>query len=98
MTNLGRLKHIIKMESKVAFDLNENNIPVISVKVKPSEDLRDKVAKKFIEDFGHSSWWCTAIFEQDGTMIITPITPQELEKQSRIMAAQVKGVIPLGEE
>lgn len=43
------------MLSKVKIDLNERNEPVIIIEWQPSDDLRDKVVKQFIEGFGYDS-------------------------------------------
>lgn len=43
------------MLSKVKIDLNERNEPVIIIEWQPSDDLRDKVVKQFIEGFGYES-------------------------------------------
>ncbi|TXI89740.1 MAG: hypothetical protein E6Q36_02895 [Chryseobacterium sp.] len=43
------------MKSKVVFDLDEGNSPVIEVFIENTEDVRDKIACRFKEGFGHSS-------------------------------------------
>lgn len=43
------------MKSKVTFDLNADNSPIIKAIIEYSEDVRDKIAKRFKEGFGHSS-------------------------------------------
>lgn len=64
------------MKSKVKFDLDDENDPIIVAEIENSEDLRDKVAKKFSDKLGFSSKYCRSIFHNrlDKTEIhITPI-------------------------
>jgi hypothetical protein len=43
------------MESKVKFDLNANNESVIVAQIVSSDDVRDKIARRFYEGLGTSS-------------------------------------------
>jgi hypothetical protein len=40
------------MESKITIDIYENGDPYISINLKPSEDLRDKVLGRFLTSSG----------------------------------------------
>lgn len=78
------------MYSKAKFDLDEQNQPVIRLTISnDTEDLRDVVAKQFTEHLGGSSCWCRIFCESgaDGLSYwtITPIKPDELQKESREM-------------
>lgn len=71
------------MLSKLQFDLNENNAPILRVIVSSSDDLRDKVAKRFIEGFQASSNFCKISFDEVDSRsisaIIEPLKEKELE-------------------
>lgn len=43
------------MKSRITFDLDGGNNPIIQVHTKHSDDVRDKIANQFVEGFGHSS-------------------------------------------
>lgn len=56
MSNLAGLKiNIILMKSKVTFDLDESNNPIIKAEIHLTDDIRDKVATRFNEGFGYTS-------------------------------------------
>lgn len=40
------------MKSKITIDLDENNTPVVLIKYESSEDVRDKMVKRFLEKIG----------------------------------------------
>lgn len=42
------------MRSKIMIDLDEDNQPIIKIDYFSSEDVRDKMVKKFLEGFGGS--------------------------------------------
>jgi len=52
------------MLSKVKIDLNERNEPIIVIEWQPSDDLRDKIVKQFIEGFGYDSNEAVMKFEK----------------------------------
>lgn len=43
------------MKSRVSIDLDDDNQPIINIIWKDSEDVRDKMVKKFLESFGSRS-------------------------------------------
>lgn len=43
------------MKSRISIDLDENNSPYISIQYSPSDDVRDKMVKRFLEGFGSES-------------------------------------------
>lgn len=45
------------MKSRITIDLDWDNQPIIKIEYSPSEDVRDKMVKKFLETFGGSSMW-----------------------------------------
>jgi hypothetical protein len=73
------------MESKAMFDIDSSNSPVIKLEVKSTTDLRDKVAKRFIEALGHESQWCEILSSGEGQYTIFPLTPAELRDKAECM-------------
>ncbi len=70
------------MKSKITIDLAEDNQPVILINYVPSEDVRDKMIKRFLETFGYESRWARMTFQSlpDGSIsTMRPIPPNELE-------------------
>lgn len=45
------------MKSRISIDVDYDNQPVIKIEYLESDDVRDKLVKKFMEDFGGSSMW-----------------------------------------
>lgn len=81
------------MKSRVTIDLDPFNNPVIKVEYSPSEDVRDKLVKRFLEGFYNTSVWCRASIDSlrnDGTlMVIRPIPPNEFENDSKEMRENI---------
>lgn len=73
------------MESKAMFDLDCDNNPVIKVEIKSTPDLRDKVAKRFIEAIGYDSQWCEILPSGEQQFIIFPLKPDELRRHAALM-------------
>lgn len=76
------------MLSKVQFDLSENNSPIIKATIQSSPDVRDTIAKKFIEAFAHQSTTCNVTFYQFDEkspviVYIEPVRPSEFKKEER---------------
>lgn len=44
------------MKSRISIDVDYDNQPVIKIEYYESEDVRDKLVKKFLETFGGSCW------------------------------------------
>jgi hypothetical protein len=85
------------MKSSLKFDLREdNNQPIIKVVIEDSEDLRDKVARKFGETIGYDSLFAWCMFENNTegkkTMFIEPVkdTLEELEKMKAAIENAIK--------
>lgn len=45
------------MKSRISIDVDIDNQPIIKIEYSPSEDVRDKLVKKFLETFGSESSW-----------------------------------------
>ncbi len=77
------------MQSKATFDLDQNNSPVIKIQVTSTDDVRDKIAKRFTETFVHGdSQWCEILPSGEGEYLIWPIKPDELRKTAKYMMAR----------
>lgn len=55
------------MRSKIMIDLDHDNQPIIKIDYYASEDVRDKMVKRFLETFGESSE-ATFMFINDPSM------------------------------
>lgn len=67
------------------FDLCHNNTPVVLLETVSSPDVRDKIAKRFVEALGHTSQWCEILPTGENGWIIFPISPSELRVQAMHM-------------
>lgn len=72
------------MKSKVTFDLNHSNEPIIKASIEHSDDVRDKIAERFKGRFAHASNIAVVQFTEQtvigGTineLEILPLTPYE---------------------
>lgn len=74
------------MESKVMFDLDCDNNSVIKIEIKSTADLRDKVAKRFIQAIGYDSQWCEILPSGELQFTIFPIKPEELRRHAQLMS------------
>jgi len=74
------------MLSKATFDLDHDNNPVVKLQIiSTTDDVRDKIAKRFIEALGHESTWCQILSNGTNEYTIWPIAPSELREQAQYM-------------
>lgn len=73
------------MQSRATFDLDCSNYPVIRAEIISTPDVRDKIAKRFIEALGHTSNWCIILPISDTEYMISPLGPHELKEQAKQM-------------
>lgn len=73
------------MRSKITIDFDETNQPIIKIDYFASEDVRDKMVKRFLEGLGKASNWCEVKFVNEGvesydnsTATLTPIPPLQM--------------------
>jgi hypothetical protein len=84
------------MKSKITIDADYDNQPVVRIDGTQSDDVRDKLVMKFLQDFGGQSCWASFAFRGDSsegkTAIIRPILPTstDLEKEARMMLNQAR--------
>lgn len=76
------------LQSKSVFDLDHANNPVISIEARSSDDVRDKVARRFIEALGGDSNWCQILPNGESQWIIYPIKPEEIRQHAAYMIAR----------
>lgn len=74
------------MQSKVSYDLGYENEPIIKVKAVASDDVRDKIARRFVETFRHGdSQWCEILPCAENEYWVWPIKPEELRRKANEM-------------
>lgn len=79
------------MKSKITVDVDLDNQPVLKVEYAASEDVRDKLVKKFLETFGGESRWAE-FFHLEGnkemfstTALVRPLSPFQTIEHSEMM-------------
>ncbi len=79
------------MKSRISIDVDHDNQPIIKIGYYPSEDVRDKLVKKFLETFGGDSCWARFYYDPANAEIpyreaaIRPICNYDLPEESKIM-------------
>lgn len=73
------------MKSRITIDVDYDNQPIIKIEYQESEDVRDKLVKRFMETFNSKSYFATFFFTGLGTVLnssatIRPIPPSELNR------------------
>lgn len=75
------------MKSKITIDMDWDNQPIIKIEYNESEDVRDKMVKRFMETFGSDSYFATFFFDNTISEMteranrkaqIRPLKPSEL--------------------
>jgi len=86
----------------VEVDFENNNLPIIQIVSRDSEDVRDKLIKSFLQSLEHCSRWTTIQFvgtnsgykpdatADSWTWKITPVTPSKLEEEVKLMQAELE--------
>lgn len=79
------------MKSRITIDVDHDNQPIIKIEYSASEDVRDKLVKRFLETFGGDSKWAEFAFingipeaihgQVNSTAIVRPITPHQLKDE-----------------
>lgn len=73
------------MLSRISIDVDSDNQPIIKIEYKHSDDVRDKLVKKFMESFGSFSCFATFFFhsppqEQSNSVAhVRPLPIQEFK-------------------
>lgn len=76
------------MLSKASFDLDAQNNPIVKLEIASTPDVRDKIAKRFIESLRHESTWCQILPNSESEYIIWPILPDEFRKHAEWLLAR----------
>lgn len=81
------------MKSRISIDVNEDNQPIIKIEWNESDDVRDKLVKRYLEKFGTDSH--IAKFQYENWFIenttnnrlasITPLSLKELRKETKLL-------------
>ncbi len=58
------------MKSRITIDVDYDNQPIIKIEYQHSEDVRDKLVKRFMESFGTQSYFATFFYENS---VINPL-------------------------
>ena len=90
----------MKSRITIEVDFNNGNAPVIQILQANSDDVRDNLLKNFCEQVGGSSWlkikWMDGVSNADpnslmfNRIFITPIKPENFQKEITIMQEQDK--------
>jgi len=81
------------MNSRISIDVDHDNQPVIKIEYKDSDDVRDKLVKKFLETFAGISCYASFYFLDSSEMVVhnnrtamlRPIPPANLPDEVKAM-------------
>lgn len=78
------------MKSRITIDVDYDNQPIIKIEYQESEDVRDKLVKRFMETFGGKSCYATFYFTSLGMVVnshamLRPIPSDELVRHAEDM-------------
>jgi len=80
------------MKSRITIDVDYDNQPILKIEYSESDDVRDKLVKRFLEGFGGLSSWCkyTPMNSGHNTTLeswLHPIKPNsfDLEENSKLL-------------
>jgi hypothetical protein len=83
------------MKSRITVDIADDNQPVIRIDYQESEDVRDKLVKRFIESFGAESTFASFYYinrlETNNMAEIRPIGPKEARELSKVYYKETVG-------
>lgn len=87
---LGILYKHIFMKSRITIDVDYSNQPVIKIEWVQSEDVRDKLVKRFLEAFGSESilarfYYTNSLDSSNSRAEISPIGPFEYKEHYEII-------------
>lgn len=82
----------MKSRITIEVDFENNNLPVIHIISRPSDDVRDKLVSQFLQSLSHTSRWATITFDSEVgeggcRWKISPITPDNIKGEIKIMQA-----------
>lgn len=79
------------MKSKILIDVDYDNQPIIRIEYQNSEDVRDKLVKRFLEAFGGQSMYASFYFvdaqpHEGQRAMVRPIAPDMLMSNVSIIS------------
>lgn len=91
------------MKSKIQIDVDYENNPIIKIEYVESPDVRDKLIKRFLDQFGYESCWAFFRFddshettqrtiENSKLAVIRPIKENALELQIPDIQSAVESI------
>jgi hypothetical protein len=82
------------MKSRISIDVDHDNQPIIKIEYSPSDDVRDKLVKKFLESFGGEISWAKFQYNEyqspNQLAQIRPINKYDLPEESKTMVLAAK--------
>jgi hypothetical protein len=83
------------MKSRITIDVDYDNQPIIKVEYTESDDVRDKLVKKFMESFGTQSYLATFYYEgtvktPNSLAIVRPLPAKEFHYHQDFIKAIVQ--------
>lgn len=82
------------MKSKIRIEIDHDNQPIIRINYVSTDDVRDKLVKKFLESFGSQSCWAKFHFNNEthvnlnNVATIRPICAYDLPEEVKIMQSE----------
>lgn len=80
------------MKSRITIDVDHDNQPIIKIEYSHSEDVRDKLVKKFLESFGSQStfanFFYTGVGDPNHEAKIRPISSVDAEPIAKVFYNQ----------
>jgi hypothetical protein len=82
------------MKSRISIDVDYDNQPIIKIEYQESDDVRDKLVKRFMEAFGGKStfanfWYIDSIDTINSKAKLRPISSEDAEKINEVFYASV---------
>lgn len=82
------------MKSSVKIGIDDNGGSVIELEVASSDDVRDKLAKRFVEALRHESNWCrienVGVSQEYASWRISPVDPNGLNDELKTILGRLK--------
>lgn len=78
------------MQSKAWFDLDSHNNSILELAIVSTEDVRDKIARRFVEPLGHLSTFCEIYCNSSSQYVVFPIHPRDLRDRAAKMLEQAE--------
>jgi hypothetical protein len=89
------------MKSRISIDVDWDNQPIIKIEYADSEDVRDKLVKRFLQAFGSESCWANFCYSDIyhptqinnlATIRPVPMNVYKLEEQLKMLQDTIEKV------